>query len=196
MTVDAQNNIVGEITSAFDLLGCGLNDDVGGRLGRSLVTEVSRKRAAYQAAGARLTPASLTRSLSLRTERLAGLAGRAGRANAAALRQARRTLAATTPRLDIAAVARIVLRQRQRLEQSARLMRSYSYEAVLERGFALVVGPGGVTVRDANQVKTGDALMIRVSEGDFGATVSGPGRPKSRRSLPRRKPAEGQGKLL
>jgi exonuclease VII large subunit len=67
---------------------------------------------------------------------------------------------------------------------------------VLDRGFALVVGPGGATVRSAGQVKTGDALMIRVSEGDFGATVSGPGGPKSRRSLPRRSVGGEQGELL
>ncbi len=171
-------------------------DDVGGRLGRSLVSEVAKKRTAYQAYGVRLTPPLLTRSFALRRERLGGLAGRARQANVAMVRQARRAFDALAPRHDVAGVARYLERQRQRFDQSARLMRSYSYEAVLDRGYALVVGPAGDAVRDADQVRTGDPLMIRVAKGDFGATVSGPGRPKSRRSLPRKKPAEGQGKLL
>jgi exodeoxyribonuclease VII large subunit len=171
-------------------------DDVGGRLSRSLVTEVAKKREAYRASAARLTPALLARGFALRRERVTAAAARARQANVTAFRQARSRLAALAPRHDIASVTRILTRQRQRVDQYGRLLRAYSYEAVLDRGFALVVGPEGVTVRSADQVKTGDPLMIRVAKGDFGATVSGPGRPKSRRSLPRRQPAEGQGKLL
>ncbi len=171
-------------------------DDVGGRLGRSLVTEVSKKRAEYLVCEVRHTPSLLLRGFSLRRERVTVLAGRMRQANAGTLRNASDRLAALAPRHDIAAVTRIVIRQRQRTEQYGRLLRAFSYEAVLDRGFALVVGPGGATVRSAAQVKTGDALMIRVKEGDFGATVSGPGQPKSRRSLPRRVPVQGQEKLL
>jgi exodeoxyribonuclease VII large subunit len=171
-------------------------DDVGGRLGRSLVTEVSKKRAACSASASRLTPSLLMRGFALRRERVTGLAGRARQANAGALRHARSRLATIAPRHDIASVVRIVARQRQRTEQFGRLLRAFSYEAVLDRGFALVVGPTGAAVRSADQVKTGDPLMIRVAEGDFGATVSGPGRPKSRRSLPRRSAGDGQGELL
>lgn len=170
-------------------------DDVGGRLGRSLLTEVAKKRAANQAAGARLSPALLTRSFALRRERLNGLAGRTQQANDSVVRQARRAFTALAPRLDVASLVRLLERRRQHFEQSVRLMRSYSYEAVLDRGYALVVGPAGDAVRDADQVRTGDALMIRVAKGDFGATVSGPGRPKSRRSLPRKRAPEGQGEL-
>lgn len=171
-------------------------DEIGGRLGRSLVTEVAKKRASFQAAGTRLTRELLGRGFALRRERAAGLFGRMRQAYAASERHAQSRLAALAPRLTLEALLRIVANRRQRTAQGGRLLHAYSYEAVLERGFALVVGPGGVTVRDANQVKTGDALMIRVSEGDFGATVSGPGRPKSRRSLPRKRAPEGQGKLL
>jgi exodeoxyribonuclease VII large subunit len=171
-------------------------DDVGGRLGRSLVTEVWKKREAYRASAARLTPALLTRGFALRRERVGAASARVRQAGVAAVRQARSRLAALAPRHDIGGLERIHARQRQRLEQFGRLLRAYSYEAVLDRGFALVVGPEGATVRSADQVKTGDALMIRVKEGDFGATVSGPGGPKSRRSLPRRRTAEGQGELL
>jgi exodeoxyribonuclease VII large subunit len=171
-------------------------DEVGGRLGRSLVTEVARKRAGYAAAADRLTPHILARALLPRRERLAALDGRAASGVAAMLRQARRAFTMGSRHHDIAAVARIVARQRERLEQAARLLHSYSYEGVLERGFALVVGPAGDAVRSPGEVRTGDPLNIRLARGELGAIVAGPGTPKSRRSLPRRRDNPDQGKLF
>ena len=147
-------------------------DDVGTRLGRSLTIEVSRKRAAYSAPAMRLVPPLLTRGFALRHERLAGLSGRARQAHVGTLRHQRRALIALAARHDIAGVQRIVSRQRERFEQSARLMRSYSYEAVLDRGFALVLGPAGQTVRSPDQVAAGDQLTIRVAQGEIGAAVT------------------------
>jgi exodeoxyribonuclease VII large subunit len=171
-------------------------DETAGRLRRSLRTEVAAKRQGYAASGLRLSPLLLHRAIAHKREWLGARAARIAQAGGAVLQEARRNSVRIGARLDIDLVARILARQRQRTDQYGRLLRAFSYEAVLDRGFALVVGPGGATVRSANQVKTGDALMIRVAEGDFGATVSGPGGPKSRRSLPRRSPGEGQGKLL
>lgn len=171
-------------------------DDVGGRLGRSLRAEVIAKRKGYSAFGLRLASRLLDRVFARGRERLSLLGGRARQANAGGLRDARRSFDAAGLRHDIDSVARLVARQRQRLDQYGRLLRSYSYEAVLDRGYALVIGPGGDAVRSADQVSTGDPLMIRVAAGDFGATVSGPGRPKSRRSLPRSSTRSEQGELL
>jgi exodeoxyribonuclease VII large subunit len=171
-------------------------DDISGRLGRSLKAEVSVKRKGYDGFAPRLAPQLLDRAFARSRERLGLLGGRASAARGAALRDAKRRYHVTAARHDIDSVARLVARQRQRLEQGGRLLRSYSYEAVLDRGYALVIGPGGEAVRSADQVSTGDPLMIRVASGDFGATVSGPGRPKSRRSLPRSSVRPEQGKLF
>jgi exodeoxyribonuclease VII large subunit len=171
-------------------------DEIAGRLRRALRTEVATKRQRYAAFGARLSPLLLHRAISAKREWLGLRAGRLALASASTLQEARRSSDRIAGRLDIDSVVRIVVRLRQRTEQSGRLLRAFSYEAVLDRGFALVVGPAGATVRSANQVRTGDALMIRVADGDFGATVAGPGQPKSRRSLPRRPAGEGQGTLL
>jgi exonuclease VII large subunit len=45
--------------------------------------------------------------------------------------------------------------------------------AVLRRGYALVTRQAdGVLVSRVNQVKSGDGIQIRVSDGTFGAVVS------------------------
>jgi exodeoxyribonuclease VII large subunit len=171
-------------------------DEVGGRLGRSLRIEVMKKRSGYEASGRRLSPHLLARLVERRREHIGAARDRLRLVHAAAVRDALRSFRAVAGRHDIASVARIVTRQRQRLTEVGRLLQSYSYEAVLDRGFALVVGATGEAVRSAAQVSTGDPLTIRVSKGEIGAIVSGPGKPKSRRSLPRRVPHPDQGTLL
>jgi exodeoxyribonuclease VII large subunit len=171
-------------------------DEVGGRLARSLVSEVSKKRAGHAAIAGRLTPFLLARGVSQRRERLAATAGRLAQGRAASLRTARRELSRTSVRHDIASVERLISQQRERFEQLSRLLHSYSYEAVLDRGFALVVGPSGEAVRSPSEVALGDPLTIRVATGEIGAMVSGPGKPKSRRSLPRRRHDPDQGVLI
>jgi exodeoxyribonuclease VII large subunit len=171
-------------------------DEVGGRLSRSLVAEVAKKRSSYTACGNRLSPILLGRSVAQRRERLGMLVGRIAVAETATMRGARRALQSVANRHDIGLVARILTRRRERFDQLSRLLHSYSYEAVLERGFALVVGPTGEAVRSPGQVRTADPLTIRLAKGEIGAIVSGPGMPKSRRSLPRRGPHPDQGTLL
>ena len=170
-------------------------DEVSGRLARSLRAEVAVKRTGYGAVAVRLSPTLLERALLDRRGRLDLLGTRTRNANAASLRERARAFAALRARHDVEAVTRIVTRQGERFAQVARLLHSYSYEAVLDRGFALVVGPRGDAVRSPDQVRTGDALAIRLAKGELGAIVAGPGKPKSRRSLPRA-PHPDQGKLF
>src|SRR5690606_32375294 len=121
--------------------------------------EVEKKRAAYMVNGLRLAPPLLGRAVSQRRERLGALAGRNRHAGAAALRDAGRRFGITVPRLAVENLERLVSRQKERLDRTGRLLASYSYEAVLDRGFALVVGPDGGAVRSSAQVKTGDPLL-------------------------------------
>jgi exodeoxyribonuclease VII large subunit len=141
------------------------------RLGRSLVTEVVKKRKDYSAAGARLSPFLLERTLGQRREKFSLLSERLGQGNFAALRRMRRDLGQVGGRHDIECVRRILARQRQRWENATRLLRSYSYESVLDRGFALVLDAAGKAVRSPDQVAIGDALAIRLAEGEIAASV-------------------------
>ena len=167
-------------------------DDVGGRLGRSLGTEVSRKRALYAASAGRLSPALLARADAHRRERLAAAVQRLATARSAALRDIRRDLARTGARLDIACVARIVERHRERYGQICRLFQTLkdtaSPEAILAKGFALVTDEAGRTVRSPAGLSAGDQLTIRVAEGAFAATVSEAAPPRTRQSVSRPRP--------
>jgi exodeoxyribonuclease VII large subunit len=157
-------------------------DEVAGRLARSLGTEVAKKRAAFANTRLRLSPPLLLRTIAVRRERLGTFSGRARQAGSHRLRESGRAFRALAPRHDVAGVDRIVARQRQRFEQYARLLRSYSYEAVLDRGFALVRDAAGEPVRSPEQVAAGDALAIRVAKGEISAIVS-----DSRSKTPRKR---------
>jgi len=58
------------------------------------------------------------------------------------------------------------------LKHLAGLLASLGPQAVLERGYAVVMKGDGVLVRDPGQVVTGERLDVRVAEGRFGATVT------------------------
>jgi exodeoxyribonuclease VII large subunit len=59
------------------------------------------------------------------------------------------------------------------LDSVAKLLKSYSHEGVLERGFALVLNDKGLPVRSVSVVNTGHALTVQVADGRFGVVVSG-----------------------
>jgi len=54
-----------------------------------------------------------------------------------------------------------------RLAQAGRLLESYSYHGVLDRGFALVRDEKGRPVRQSAAVKSGDSLMIEFANRDY-----------------------------
>lgn len=62
---------------------------------------------------------------------------------------------------------------RSRLGNVSQLLESYSYERVLDRGFALVSGPDGKTIASAGQVSAGDDVTIRFKDGQQNARISG-----------------------
>jgi exodeoxyribonuclease VII large subunit len=71
------------------------------------------------------------------------------------------------------AFCRQLQRRSDRLETAARLLHGYSYEGVLERGFALVLNAEGRPVRSRTAASPGDAITVRVSDGEFAAVVAG-----------------------
>ncbi|UCF88753.1 MAG: exodeoxyribonuclease VII large subunit, partial [bacterium] len=73
----------------------------------------------------------------------------------------------------LASHARLRLTEaRADLKHLAGLLTSLGPQAVLDRGYAVVMKGNGVLVRDPAQVKAGDELDIRVAQGRFGATVA------------------------
>ena len=143
-------------------------DDLGQRLvdlcrrsESGVVRMAERKRAAFDATAARLSPKAL----------------------AADLRHARIRLQPCAERLT-PAFARVVAQRMDRLDTLDKLLESYSYRSVLDRGFALVTDSTGTVVRSTTQATPGRALSIEVADGTVGATVSGaPAIPRRRRRV-------------
>lgn len=74
---------------------------------------------------------------------------------------------------------RMVLAMRQRVNEARKTLASLTQRlealsplGVLERGYAIVLGPEGQAVRQATDVKPGDALDIRVHRGELTAQVT------------------------
>jgi exodeoxyribonuclease VII large subunit len=95
----------------------------------------------------------------------------------------------------IVAGSRALMQARHRFEALGGLLESYSYERVLERGFALVRDAAGHPVTAAAEAPVGARLGIRFHDGEVAATVTGAHTPAPR--PPRRKDPDGsQGSLL
>ncbi|MBI3160530.1 MAG: exodeoxyribonuclease VII large subunit [Chloroflexi bacterium] len=61
--------------------------------------------------------------------------------------------------------------ERERLTGLSQKLAALSPQGILERGYAVVTGPDGAAVRRVAQVNPGDALRVRVADGEFGAEV-------------------------
>ena len=92
-------------------------------------------------------------------------------------------------------------RRWDRLQRAEQLLKAFSYQSVLARGFALVRGDSGQPLRTAASVKPGGALDIEFVDGRVGAVAQGEARmlpPPAPRSRRRRGGGdiEGQGNLF
>jgi exodeoxyribonuclease VII large subunit len=68
-------------------------------------------------------------------------------------------------------IERTLRRWAARLEALDGRLRSLSPLAVLERGYALVLGGDGTVIRSTVQVSPGDQIRTRLSDGEFSSTV-------------------------
>ena len=152
-------------------------DDWTDRLTNSLTGGLERRRARLTSAAAGLTRPD--KIIQMETRRLA--------AESRALKSAGKTAVETA---------------RNRLKQAAALLESYSYERVLDRGFALVTDLSGAPVTSVKDLKTGDALDLRLKDGSKPVVVSGDTAPPTK-AKPKAKTRKGgaagddpQGRLL
>ncbi len=89
----------------------------------------------------------------------------------------RRMLARMRERLGVGgtrlerSLERTLRRWGARVEALDARLRSLSPLAVLERGYALVLGEDGTVIRSATQVAQGDRMRTRLSDGEFSSTV-------------------------
>jgi exodeoxyribonuclease VII large subunit len=60
-----------------------------------------------------------------------------------------------------------------RLAADLQHVRALAPARTLERGYAVVTGPGGVVIRSATSVQAGDTIAIRLAAGRLGAIVTG-----------------------
>jgi exodeoxyribonuclease VII large subunit len=67
----------------------------------------------------------------------------------------------------------IVAERRGELRQAAALLESFSYQRVLERGFALVTGDGDSPIDSVTRLSPGMPVSMRFHDGEAGATVNG-----------------------
>lgn len=192
-------------------------DEAGSRLERALVASTEAKR--LQLRGLRLSPAMLERRVSEARRRFARDAARISpealsrrvlqheQALATLLRQGDacldRRLERTQERLHRAVIRLRIepietqLRERQRrLEQATRLLRSVSYQSILDRGFALVTTTDGDIIRRAHNVARGQELSLEFSDGKLPVIASGGQAPKPKAKPTTKPQSGGQGSLF
>jgi exodeoxyribonuclease VII large subunit len=86
------------------------------------------------------------------------------------LARTRDRLRASQTRME-RSLERTLQRSTARLDALDGRLRSLSPLAVLERGYALVLGADGGVVRSTKQLAQGDRVRTRLSEGEFASTV-------------------------
>jgi exodeoxyribonuclease VII large subunit len=97
--------------------------------------------------------------------------------------------------LDSAVKVRLQERRRG-LDHLAALLDSFSYQRVLERGFALVHDRAGHAVVTVEALKPGMGLGLRFHDGEAAVTVDDGAKPRKRSASKAGKPDDGQGTLL
>ncbi|MFO1152468.1 MAG: exodeoxyribonuclease VII large subunit [Rhodospirillales bacterium] len=123
-------------------------DDRGERLTNALSNWVDRRRQRLSAVAARLLSPRLR------------------------LSQARQQLTGEARALD-AVIVRLTGDRRHRLQRAGDLLESYSYQRILDRGFALVFDRFGHLISSIGQLRTRMAVRLRVADGEAGATIDG-----------------------
>jgi exodeoxyribonuclease VII large subunit len=104
-------------------------------------------------------------------ERLQMITHRLGRSHPGArLRQQAQRLDEMEMRLRRGWEARLT-RSQQRLQLAQRGLDSISPLATLDRGYAIVTGPGGGALQDAAEVRPGDIIEARLRQGSLRAQV-------------------------
>lgn len=190
-------------------------DEAAARLGRALQANTQKKRTSFDGHARQLGPRLLQRRIAEQRRHTAMTASRLPNCLRAYLRDQRSQFARVAGRLTPEPILRraeraqhmlvqfdrrreqavglILERRRRRSGELERLMRTLSYESILERGFAIVFDAAGNPVKLAASVHSGDALTLRFRDGDAQAVATS-GKPKAQPK--QAKKSGGQGSLF
>jgi len=156
------------------------------RLPRALLANAQIHHTQYSRVAGRLSPRVLRTLVERRRERLDACTLRLGTAlrtyrdtHLNRISRARDRVTALGDRSKRAALA-IVTAREARLDRAYHLLRAFSYQSVLERGFALVRDGAGHPLRSAASVSAGMSLDIEFADGRVGATADGAGKATER----------------
>ena len=168
----------------------------GERLPALFANLVGKARIRFARDAARVSPAALLRRLEVNTQRMQSVERRldAGLERVHERREAKLQRAAVRLRLE--PIAEKLAARRSRLDQLERLLKSVSYQSILERGFVLVTDENGSLLRRAGDVSRGDALTLGFADGVVNAIASGGETPKPRPKQSLKTPPGGQGSLF
>ena len=154
-------------------------DDLASRLPRALRANAQLHHTQFSRVAGRLSPQLLGVQVERRRLRLDAATHRLSTAlktyrdtQLTRISRGRDRVTTTAERSRRAVLALIAARE-ARLDRSYQLLRAFSYQSVLERGFALVRDKTGHPLRAAASVKPGMPLDIEFSDGCVGATAGG-----------------------
>jgi len=138
---------------------------------------------------------SLKSGMDERRREFSSLSGRLTRPDQL-LRQARQRLSSEARALN--QTAPLLLRQRQSdLARLSQLLESYSYQRVLDRGFALVTDSAQKPVTSVTELSAGDRAQVQFKDGALAVAVTGNKMPGAKPKKPASgKADERQGSLL
>jgi len=120
------------------------------RLAPALTANQRRHQNRLTDTARRLRPDSIQRAATLKSERTAQLS-----------------------RSAETAIKRKLERDTNRLARAGKLLDAYSYQGVLERGFALVRDEAGQVVRSNETAQAGEAVRLTFADGDRAAVIEG-----------------------
>ncbi|WP_375618650.1 MULTISPECIES: exodeoxyribonuclease VII large subunit [unclassified Bartonella] len=146
-------------------------DETSSRLQRALCVSYDKKRFSFHALGVRLSPRLLNSE------------------------KAQRNTKEYTARLQRAFV-RSVEKQRARLEVVSRLLRSTSYQNILERGFVLALGKDHKPIKRLVQFPETGQINLRFFDGDISVATQEPISAKRSKHKQIKSPSDDQGTLF
>jgi len=152
-------------------------DGCAERLPRALRANAQIHHTQYSRVAGRLSPQLLRATVERRRLRLDSCTQRLGTAlktyretQLSRITRGRDRVTTLAERSQRAMLALLATRE-ARLERSHQLLRAFSYQSVLDRGFTLVRDDGGRPLRSATAVRAGMNLDIEFADGCVGATA-------------------------
>ncbi len=153
-------------------------DEASGRLGRGLDLAARSKRASYERVANRLSARGLTLSVTRNRDRLEMAMRRATTAQKNHITAAKSSYSNIERRLP-SAFSTSHANVKRRLDQADRLLESFSYSNILERGFAIIRDKNRKPVIRAERLKSGDAFSIQLKDGELDAVAAGVSKAKT-----------------